>query len=138
MRPDAHEEGLRWLEQAEEDLASADVLLRERGFYLVCFLAQQAAGKAFEAFLYAAGADLVLGHSVEELGRPAAAIEPGLEGVRASAAELDAYYLPTRYPNSLPASIPARVFGRDAAERALGTARDVIAAVRSHWPAAEA
>jgi HEPN domain-containing protein len=138
MRPDAHEEGLRWLEQAEEDLASAEVLLREGRFYLVCFLAQQAAENAFKAYLYAAGEDPVLGHSVEELGRRAAAIEPGLDEVREPAAELDAYYLPTRYPNSLPASIPVRVFGRIAAGRALDTARDVVAAVRLRWPAAEA
>lgn len=137
MRPDARAEGLRWLEQAEEDLASAEVLLREGRFYLVCFLAQQAAEKAFKAYLYASGEELVLGHSVEELGRRVAAIEPGFDEVREPAAELDAYYLPTRYPNSLPASIPARVFGRIAAGRALDTAREVVAAVRSHWPPAE-
>ncbi len=28
---------------------------------------------------------------------------------------LDGYYVPTRYPNSLPDSIPARVFTREAA-----------------------
>jgi HEPN domain-containing protein len=138
MRPDPVDEGSRWLDQAKEDLTSAEVLLREERFYLVCFLAQQVAEKAFKAHLYARGASVVLGHSVEELGRRAASSDISLEEVRQRAAELDAYYVPTRYPNGLPASIPARVFGRESAVRALGLAREVVEAIDQCWPRGQA
>lgn len=102
---------------------------------MVCFLAQQIAEKAFKALLYATGETAVLGHSVEDLGRRASEKAPALEEVREAAAELDVYYVPTRYPNGLPENIPARVFGQGSAERALDTARRVVEAVESAWPA---
>jgi len=41
-------------------------------------------------------------------------------------AELDQYYIPTRYPNSLPGGIPHKVYtGRQAAQ-ALESARQVL------------
>lgn len=58
------------------------------------------------------------------------AFAPILERV----AELDTYYVPTRYPNALPGGVPARVFGRDAAERALAGAQEVMEVVKARWP----
>ena len=43
---------------------------------------------------------------------------------------LDGYYVPTRYPNSLPDSIPARVYTRDAAKEAVRLAGEMVAFVR--------
>jgi HEPN domain-containing protein len=40
------------------------------------------------------------------------------------------YYIPTRYPNGLPDSIPARVYSRKAAEGMLDMADRVLALVR--------
>lgn len=48
---------------------------------------------------------------------------------RESWAILDGYYIPTRYPNGLPDSIPALVYNRKAAVEALELAADVVAAV---------
>ncbi|MGC8787596.1 MAG: hypothetical protein ACP5Q1_09255 [Anaerolineae bacterium] len=42
----------------------------------------------------------------------------------------DGYYVPARYPNSLPDSIPARVYNRAAAEEALRLADQVLQLVR--------
>jgi len=50
--------------------------------------------------------------------------------VTARASPLDQFYLPTRYPNTLPAGIPAHAFVRPDAERAPELARDVIAVVK--------
>ena len=44
---------------------------------------------------------------------------------------LDANYIPTRYPNGLPDNIPARVYGRPEAERALGMCDQLLDMVRS-------
>jgi len=46
---------------------------------------------------------------------------------------LDAFYVPTRYPNSLPDSIPARVYTTDAAREAVRLAREVVAYVTERF-----
>ncbi len=125
------EEGRRWLEQAEEDLKWARHLAHEGAHHIACFLAQQVAEKALKAFLYAQGKEIVLGHSVERLCHEAARYDARF-GERASHwGILDGYYVPTRYPNSLPGSIPARVYTRDAAEQAVRLADEVVSFVRT-------
>ena len=51
MRKTPLEEGLRWLEQAEEDLKWAGRLAQQGGYHLACFHAQQVAEMALKAFL---------------------------------------------------------------------------------------
>jgi len=119
-------EGRRWLEQATEDLKWARLLLKEGGFHLVCFLAQQVAEKALKAVLYAQGEEMVLGHSVERLSAQVALHVPEISEQGARWAVLDGYYVTTRYPNSLPGSIPARVYQKDAAQEALRLAEEVV------------
>lgn len=106
-------------------------MLAEQGAYhLACFHAQQVAELALKAFLYAQGEEIVLGHSVERLSASAAAYNPEFGERAKSWSVLDGYYVTARYPNSVPDSIPARVFTRDAAMTALGLAREVVNFVR--------
>lgn len=131
MRKTPLEEGRRWLDQAQIDLGWAEHLKQQGAHHLACFLAQQVAEKALKAFLYAQGAEVVLGHSVERLCAEAACAETSFEeGCRRWSA-LDGFYVPTRYPNSLPDSIPARVFTRGAAEEAVRLAREVVETVQA-------
>jgi HEPN domain-containing protein len=134
MREDSLEEGQRWLQQAMEDLRWAEDLGQRGAYYLACFLAQQVAEKGLKAFLYARGLEIVLGHSVERLSREAAEWEPEIEDKARRWAVLDSYYVPTRYPNSVPGSIPARIYTADAAESALALAREVVAWVQKYIP----
>jgi HEPN domain-containing protein len=129
---DARANGLRWLEQAEDELDAADKLRQHGKHYLVCYLCQQVADKALKAILYAAGAASVRGHSVGQLCREAARLLPELITVEEKAVPLDAYYIPTRYPNSLPDSVPARVYRDDQSADALARAQAVVAVVRAH------
>jgi len=131
MRDSRLSEGLRWLEQAEADRHGAQVLLDAGVFHLACFHAQQVAEKATKAFLYASGEDVVIGHSVEALCRWAAGYDEQFEQLRETVGALDANYIPTRYPNGLPDNIPARVYGRPEAERALGMCDQLLDVVRS-------
>jgi HEPN domain-containing protein len=130
MRRDAKAEGLRWLEQAEADRKGAQLLFDGGSYHLACFIAQQTAEKALKAFLYARGEDLVIGHSVEALCRWAAELDAEFRQLLEAVAPLDGYYVPTRYPNSLPDSIPARVYNRAAAEEALRLTDQVLQLVR--------
>jgi HEPN domain-containing protein len=130
MRPDAREEGRRWLAQAEHDLAFAELAARERYFNHACFQSQQAAEKALKAFLYGHGAEHVFGHSVGELVEACARIDGQFVALRPRVSPLDQFYLTARYPNSLPGGIPAEAFNRDDAVRALGMAGEVLALVK--------
>jgi HEPN domain-containing protein len=124
------EEGERWLEQAEIDLRWAQDLADRGGHHLACFLAQQVGEKALKAFLYAQGDEVVLGHSIERLCHQAADRDERFAEHASRWTILDSFYVPTRYPNSLPDSIPARVYTRDAAQEAVRLAGGIVAFVR--------
>lgn len=104
-------------------------LVRLGGYHIACFLSQQVAEKALKAFLYAQGEEVVLGHSVERLCDRASDYDPAFVEGKERWAILDGFYIPTRYPNSLPDSIPARVYTRGAAEEAVKLAAEVVAFV---------
>lgn len=129
MRRSGREEAQRWLDQAREDLKWASVLRDAGGHHLACFLAQQVAEKAIKAFLYAQGEAPVLGHSVAALGERAGAHDERIARKSGSWAVLDGYYVPTRYPNGLPDSIPARVYNLSASSEAVRLATDAVETV---------
>lgn len=130
MRRSPHDEAMRWLEQAVEDLRWAQDLAERGGYHIACFLAQQVGEKALKAFLYAQGEEIVLGHSVERLCHQSADWEPEFRELVKRWSILDGYYVPTRYPNGIPDSIPARVYTEDAALGAVGLASEIVTFVR--------
>ena len=130
MKPEPVLEGERWLRQAEYDLSDAQYSLAGDRYNLTCFLAQQCAEKAVKAYLFAQGAHEIRGHSVTELCREAAALDADFAGLGPKAGYLDRYYIPTRYPNGLPGGIPAEMFDRQDAEKALEAAAHAVALVR--------
>ncbi len=129
MRNGPLDEGARWLEQAKADLYWSQHLAEEGGYHIACFLAQQVAEKALKAFAYAMGEEIVLGHSVERLGHLAAGWDPRFAELVKRWSILDSFYVAARYPNSIPDSIPARVYTQDAALQAVGLAAEVVAFV---------
>jgi len=131
MRGTPEEEATRWLRQAKADLRWADHLADVGGYHIACFLAQQVAEKALKAVLYAEGREIVLGHSVERLMTEIRDAVPGL-AIENRWAELDGFYVPTRYPNSIPDSIPADVYTDIAARRAVDMAKAVVETVTRH------
>lgn len=137
MKLDALAQGRRWLEQAEADRHGAQLLFDGESYHLACFISQQVAEKALKAFLYAQGEDIVLGHSVEALARWSADYDDAFTDLRDDVAPLDAYYIPTRYPNGLPESIPARVYTRAAAKETLRMADQTLALVKSKLRASD-
>lgn len=73
---------------------------------------------------------------MERLCAQAAERDPAFAEQCGSWAVLDGYYLPTRYPNSLPGSIPSRVYPREAAEGAVTIAGEVVEFVEARLPPA--
>ena len=130
MRKDAIDEGMRWLEQASEDLKWAKDLAERGGYHIACFLAQQIDEKALKAFLYAQGEEIVVGHSVERLCHQAARYDHEFKDMASVWSILDGFYIPTRYPNGVPDSIPARVYTKYAASQAVTLAEEIIELVK--------
>jgi len=127
---DPQKEGKRWLMQAVHDLELASYDF-QGGFYAAaCFNAQQTTGKALKGFLLAKGERVVLGHSVAELIQRCETYESSFAHLRSRAGKLDRFYLPTRYPNSLPGGIPSEVFDKEDAEGALQVAAEVVERAR--------
>jgi len=126
MRSEAIEEGKRWLEQSVEDLKWARDLAERGGYHIACFLAQQVGEKAIKAFLYAQGEEVVLGHSIERLCHSASKFDAEFLNKVKRWSILDGYYVPTRYPNSLPDSIPAKVYTQEAARDAVRLADEIV------------
>lgn len=127
---DSQQEAARWLSQAENDIAFAEIGLRE-GFYAqACFLAQQAAEKALKAVHYAEGARFVLGHSVMRLIQELKEQYPDFLQDMDVARELDQYYIPTRYPNGLPEGAPHEFYSSTQATAALAGAKSIIEKAR--------
>ena len=125
MRQRPLDEGRRWLRQAQVDLHWTRHLAEQGAHHLACFLAQQVAGKTLKAFLYAQGEEIVLGHSVESLCAAAATFDSEFRVRSRSWSVLDGYYIPTRYPNGLPAD----VYTEQAARSAVGLAAETVSFV---------
>ena len=123
MRRNPEDEGRRWLKQAQEEFQDAQRLREAGRFYLALFLCQQATEKALKAYLYFKGEEPIFSHSVTELLPFAASYDSDFESL-VRAKRLDDYYLPTRYPNSLPGGVPAEYYDDEAealeAERMAG------------------
>lgn len=136
MRPDRVREGRRWFDQALRDLDDARFCLGGQRFSLGCFVAQQAAEKALNAFLYVASPEDPWGHSVADLCAEAASLDEDFRALAPEAAPLDKFYIPARYPNGLPGGIPAGAFSLEDVGGAIAMADKVLALVSTKLPPA--
>lgn len=115
-----------WFRQGEADLKHAKHSLAAEHYEWACFAAQQAAEKCVKAAHQRLGHE-AWGHSVTELlealGQNVVDVSKSLLDCARS---LDKLYIPTRYPNGLPAGAPADYYTRSEAERAINDAEEVI------------
>lgn len=124
-------EAERWLLTAEEDLQAAETLAKAGMCAQACFYSQQSGEKAIKALWYLIDAD-PWGHSIKRL---VLEFPQRLEIAEAETwarwgALLDQFYIPTRYPNSLPDLTPGQVYNQEDASRCLEAARNLVAACR--------
>ncbi len=118
-----------WLGQAERDLRAAEASMEAGLFEWACFIAQQAAEKAVKAVAQARGGD-AMGHAVSRL--IAELFEQPPPDVVNAARRLDAYYIPTRYPNGWAAGKPGDYYSREDAEAAIADAQGVVGYCQGH------
>jgi HEPN domain-containing protein len=99
------DEAGRWLETSRGDLETARILKAAGRWAHACFHAQQPVEKALKALWYAKDLD-PWGHSAQrlfdDLAAASAETHRGVADLSIQAAEIDRFYIPTRYPNGLP------------------------------------
>ncbi|TVS01647.1 MAG: HEPN domain-containing protein [Cyanobium sp. PLM2.Bin73] len=124
-----------WLHQAQADLDQARVSADAGHHEWACFAAHQAVEKALKALHLHLGQQ-VWGHG---LGRSFRDLPPDTAATLAEEVAdledrlriLDALYIPTRYPDSLPDGAPVDHFGRLQSEDARSHACALVEAIRS-------
>lgn len=121
----------RWLEYAADDIRMAELALAHEIFRQVCFHSHQAVEKALKGLLLARLGTSPRGHSLEELLLRHPATHGQLAGYRDQVRALDAFYIPTRYPDAMPGMLPEGEPQRRDAESALQNAESILAAIRA-------
>ena len=119
-----HEDAVRWLGFAAEDLEMVELAEKAGIHNQTCFHAQQCAEKCLKA-IYAASGELIprtnLITDLFEQLPPAKKVD--LAGLHDRVTALDQFYIPTHYPDALPGSLPEGLPGPEHARSALEIAR---------------
>lgn len=122
-----------WLHQARADLDLAEVSAASGHHEWACFACHQAVEKALKG-LHLHHGQQAWGHGLGRCFRdlPAAvceALNQGVSDLEDRLRVLDALYIPTRYPDSLPDGAPSDHFGRLQSDDALRHARSIVDAI---------
>lgn len=115
----------KWLKFCDEDLRAADATLKDNIFSAVCFHSQQAVEKAIKAIVLAKLGKVPRDHSLlrlAEMSDDKELFELHKEELRF----LDMFYVPTRYPDALPGSLPEGLPNEEDAEKAVVCAKKVV------------
>jgi HEPN domain-containing protein len=119
----------RWFATAQDDFLTAEILFKNGKFPQSCFYAQQAGEKALKAIYFRFDLE-PWGHSLVKLSKEFSGINDvvqALSGLSSECRELDRYYIPTRYPDGLPGTIPSEAYGSGEAGSAIKAAAKIIA-----------
>jgi HEPN domain-containing protein len=116
----------RWLYFAGEDLKMADLALEAEIYNQVCFHSQQCAEKAIKGLLLFQGKTPPRTHLLGDL---LTILAPNPFTISLDVQLLDRFYIPTRYPDALPGSLPEGLTTHQDAMEALSVARQVLETV---------
>ena len=118
-------EAERWLTFAREDLRMADLALRDGIYNQVCFHSQQCVEKALKALVADSRKSAPpRTHGITDLIEMLPS--DWLGDLKNALTKLDDYYIPTRYPDALPGTLPEGLPEQSDAENAVGLARNLL------------
>lgn len=120
-----------WLQFAEEDFLSAKALLEKKIYNQVCFHSQQAAEKMLKAFLKSQGMVPPKIHSLLELLEMCKEKDNEFVALQKGCEYLSRFYLPARYPDALPGSLPEGLPNSEEAGRSLVLAKEIMDFIRN-------
>ena len=129
-----------WLHQAQADLVQAQLSADTGHHEWACFACHQAVEKGLKALHLHHGQQSWghgLGRSFRDLPAEVAdSLAAEVADLQDRLRVLDALYIPTRYPDSLPEGAPTDHFGRLQSQDALTHARALVDAIRAALAAA--
>ncbi len=118
---------LDWFRQAENDWEWGNHTLESGFFSQACFISQQVALKALKSLCLYYKFDTIRTHSVRKIAQ-----ELGINGeIEDKGKYLDLFYIPTRYPDSLPEGAPFESFTQQQAIDTLDKALSILNYVRA-------
>jgi len=116
----------QWFDLAFDDIDSAQIMLREGKYNIVCYFSHQAAEKGLKGVLEFHGINPPRIHNLIDLVSQCNNIDGLFEGVLAPARTLNQFYIPTRYPVAPPGSLPSGNPSKDTAQKALSHAETIL------------
>mgnify|MGYP001566342909 CR=1 FL=1 len=121
-----------WLFFAQSDLDGARSLADDSIYHIACFHCQQAVEKALKVYILSTGKIPPKVHTLQELAEGVTETLREIEQFRPQLIILDTFYIPTRYPDALPGSLPEGLPTKQDAEEAINIAEKLLALVREH------
>lgn len=127
---DLKQEINEWLRFVERDMKAAEVLLREKLYYTVCFHTQQAVEKAIKAYRLKKGRRTTKIHSLSGLLDKDPDIKEEFSHLLDEIEFLDQFYIPVRYPDAFPGSLPEGLPNKKDATKSLQYAEEIVEFVK--------
>lgn len=119
------DEALRWLSFAHDDLRVARMAFQEEIYTQVCFHAQQCVEKVLKALWVLYGKVPPRTHNLKRLWLQMPTNRQVLSLSLEDIDFLNGFYVPTRYPDTLPGTLPEGYPGKEVARKALDLA-DIV------------
>lgn len=123
-----NESARRWLAFSDEDLQMAELAFGNSLWNQVCFHSHQCAEKSLKALVVERGESPPRTHRLTDLLTLLGV--PALDELADELRSLEGFYIPTRYPDALPGTLPEALPGEQEAREALTAARRVSDAIR--------
>lgn len=125
----------RWIEFAERDVHVAQITLKENVYHDTCFHAQQAIEKVLKAFILWKTGKVPRQHLISRLAKLTQ--EASLtKRFHKELAFLDQFYIPTRYPDAFPGSLPEGLPTKEDGQKALDYAQQIVDFIKEKLNAA--
>ncbi len=118
-----------WLLMGKIDLKSAKASLKDKIYSSVCFHCQQAVEKALKAFLLHFESEVTKTHDLLLLLNRAVKYREKFNKFKKEVGFLNKFYIPTRYPDAFPGSLPEGLPQKEDALQALKNAKKIFAAI---------
>lgn len=115
-----------WFEYARQDLQMAELAFREEIFNQSCFHSQQAVEKLLKGYLLASNKPYPKIHSLGDLLNLSTKVDKEFDNFKEKCLKLDKYYIPMRYPDTLPGSLPDGLPNEKDAAEAIGFAKEIM------------
>jgi len=120
-----------WLFFANSDLKTAQVAFKEKIYHNVCFHCHQTLEKSFKAVLARKQRSIPKTHSLATLFSLISPAENLPNLPEDEVLFMDQFYFPTRYPDTLPGSLPEGLQQKDDAAKALGIAERTLDLIKN-------